>query len=626
LNYKYPLLKAIIILPFGYLINNFFDLSSLQLAIATLTVVLILIFKLPKTIKYISIFLLAGVYISFQHNLYKIDEFEDKISISFDGNLRGKVIEIISDREKYVKVLASVTIMSYSLKKDYRTNVILTIFKNGNEIELKPGYELRANSSLRTPNVKTLPNDFDESSYLKANKAHFFAYCNHANFAFIERYNLNTYIYDFKTHIKELINRDLPNEAHKGLLIALATGDKTDIDYSTRELFSKTGTAHVLAISGLHVGLIAGFFYIITGFIRNRSFKILTFLCLVWLFILLTGASASGVRAGFMLSLFFVLKYFDRVPNIINIALATFVVSILINPMLLYSISFQLSYAAIFGIIFFYKPIYNNLKSLFGNTKNKIITFICSSVAISFAATIPTSLFTAYYFNVFSVLYPIANIFIIPLVSLATAFNFIFILLEFMYIPFAIQYLDASYYIVELSVKINQFLINFDLNLVERGVNLLFLSAITSIILIVIFIARNRSNFILKSIIGFTLISILLFSDIMVEEKRRVEIIPREQFSALILNEDAKKTVLIADRKDYDFIVYDHTLIDYLLKDSIRIHLLKTSDASILIHDNIKQYDFVTSEFVSKNFIDSLSKSLYISPLYKIIDNSHGYN
>lgn len=626
MNYKYPLLKAIIILPFGYLINNIFELSTLQLAIAALTVVLISIFKLPKVIKYISILLFAGIYISFQHNLYSIEGFEDKISVTFDGTLKGEVIEVISNREKYVKVLASVSIMSYTLKKDYNTNVILTIFKSGKELELKPGFEIRANSSLRTPNIKTLPGDFNESSYLKANKAHFFAYCNRTNFSYIERYNYSTYIYEFKTYIKELINRNLPNEAHKGLLIALATGDKTDIDYNTRELFSKTGTAHVLAISGLHVGLIAGFFYILTGFIRNSTFKLLTFLCMVWLFIMLTGASASGVRAGFMLSLFFVLKYFDRVPNIINIALATFVISILLNPMLLYSISFQLSYAAIFGIIFLYKPIFNNLKSLFGNTKNKIIRFICSSVAISFAATIPTSLFTAYYFNVFSVLYPIANIFIIPTVSLATAFNFIFILLEFTNIPFAIQYLDASYYLIELSVKINQFLINFDLNLVDRGVNLIYLSAISSLILIVIFIARNRNNFLLKSIIGFTLISILLFSDIMVDEKRRVEIIPREQFTALIINDTKQKKVLIADRKDYDFIQYDRVLIDYLLKDSSDLHLLKTSDASILIHDNIKQYDFVTSQFVSKYFIDSLSKSLNIKPLYKIIDNSHGNN
>ncbi len=626
MNYKYPLLKAIILLPFGYLINNIFDLSSLQLAIAALTVVLILIFKLPKVIKYMSILLFAGIYISFQHNLYSIEEFEDKISVTFDGTLKGEVIEVISNREKYVKVLASVSIMSYSLKKDYNTNVILTIFKSGSEFELKPGYEIRANSSLRTPNIKSLPGDFNESSYLKANKAHFFAYCNRTNFSYIERYNYSTYIYEFKTFIKELINRNLPNEAHKGLLIALATGDKTDIDYNTRELFSKTGTAHVLAISGLHVGLIAGFFYILTGFIRNRTFKLLTFLCMIWLFILLTGASASGVRAGFMLSLFFIMKYFDRIPNIINIALATFVVSILLNPMLLYSISFQLSYTAIFGIIFLYKPIFSNLKSLFGNTKYKIIRFICSSVAISFAATIPTSLFTAYYFNVFSVLYPIANIFIIPIVSLATAFNFIFILLDLLYIPFAIEYLDASYYLIQLSVIVNQFLINFDLNLVSRGVNLIYLSTITSIILIVIFIARNRTKFVLKSIIGFSLITFLLFSDMMIYKKRKIEIIPREQFTALIINEEKKKTVLIADRKDYDFIQYDRVLIDYLLKDSSKLHLLKTSDASILIHDNIKQYDFVTSEFVSKFFIDSVSKSLNIRPIYKIVDNSHGYN
>jgi competence protein ComEC len=628
LNYKYPLIKAILIIPFGYLFNYIFDINSLQLGIAFLIVLTLSILRINNIIKYISIFLLAGIYISFQHNLYNIDKFKDKVSISFDGVVKGNIIEIISDNDSFTKVLAKVNINSFALENTYETNIILSIFKSDKNkaIILKPGYDIKANVSLRTPNIKTLPNDFNEISYLKSNKAHFFAFSNWLNFSFVKRNKISTYLYDIKEYMKYSIKFYLKDFTYKSILIALATGDKSDIDYETRHVFSKTGTAHVLAISGLHVGLIAGFIYIITGFIQNRTFKLTLFLILVWIFIILTGASASGIRAGFMISMFFILKYFNRVPNIINIALATFIISILINPMVLYSISFQLSYSAIFGIIFLYKSINNNIKSFFGIRNSKTLRFIISSISISFAATITTSLFTAYYFNVFSVIYPIANIFIIPLVSLATAFNFIFIFLELLFVPFSKVYLEAAYYLIELSVNINSFLLNYDIELFDRGVNIELLSVLSSLILIIIFISKKRKDFIHRFVIGGSLIIVLLFSDILIYKPKKIEIIPREQFVAVIFNKSSNKTVLIVDRKDYDYIKNDYVLEDYILKDSINVNLLKTSDASININDRIKKYEFVSSKFVSREFVDSLSNSLEIRSLYNVVNNEYGHN
>lgn len=628
MNYKYPLVKAFLIIPFGYLFNYIFDLNSFQFGIAVLLVLLVSILKISRIVKYISIFLLAGIYISFQHNYYSIQEFENKVSVSFEGVIDGTISKIISQNSEYVKVLTEVNIKSYALENDTRTNVVLSIYYSDKNdvIELKPGYDIKANVTLRTANLKSLPQDFNESNYLKSQSAHFYASCNESNFSFIERYKIITYLYDFKDNIKLKIGSHLKERPYVGILIALATGDKSDISYQTRKVFSKTGTAHVLAISGLHVGLIASFFYILTGFIRKKTLKLVIFLSLVWIFILVTGASASGIRAGFMISMFFILKYFNRVPNIINIVLFTLLVSILINPMLLFSISFQLSYSAILGIIILYNYIYNNLKSIFGQYNSKIIRYLCASIAISFAATIPTALLTAYYFNVFSIVYPLSNIFIIPLVSLATAFNFIYILFDFLYIPFADLYLNAGYILIELSVDINSYLLNFDLNLGDRGVNLVLLAFISSLILIFIFTAEKRNKFFLRGIIGVFSISLLLFSDILDENPNSIEVIPREQFVAVIQNTHQLKTVLVVDRMKYDYIKNDYNFINYILKDSISINLLKTSDASINIHDQIKKYDFVESQFVNKEFVDSVSMTLNILPLYKITDNRYGHN
>lgn len=627
MNYKYPLIKAFLIIPFGYLLNYIFEFSLLQFGIVALIVLLISIFNISRILKYISIFLLAGIYISFQHNHYTINEFENKVSVSFEGFVEGTVSEIISRKPNYTKILAAVNVKSYALENDIRTNVVLSVYNTDkNDLILKPGYEIRANVNLRTANLKSLPQDFNESNYLKSQSAHFYASCNESNFSFIERYLIITYLYDFKENIKDKINSLFSSKPYTGILIALATGDKSDISYETRDLFSKTGTAHVLAISGLHVGLIAGFFYVITGFIRKRTMKLIIFISLIWIFILVTGAAASGIRAGFMISMFFIIKYFNRVPNIINIVLFTLIVTILINPMVLYSISFQLSYSAILGIIFLYNHIYRNLKSLFGDNNSRVLKYLYASIAISFAATIPTSFFTAYYFNVFSIIYPLANIFIIPLVSLATAFNFIYILFDFLYIPFADLYLNAAYFLIELSVNINSFLLNFDLNIADRGVNLELLAIISSLILILIFTSVKRNKFILRGIIGVFSISLLLFSDILVESPNEIEIIPREQFVALIQNQPHEKTVLIVDRKKYDYIKNDPIFVNYILKDSLKINLLKTSDTSIKIHDQIKKYDFVMSSFVDKKYVDSVSNALNIIPLYKIVDNSYGYN
>lgn len=143
-----------------------------------------------------------------------------------------------------------------------------------------------------------------------------------------------------------------------GVAMALLAGDRTLIDPELREDYSKAGVSHILAISGLHLGIIFLLLnYLFTPllfFRRGRTVRTILVILALWTYAFISGMSASVLRAAFMLtimqlSLFSVWNY-----NSYNALFGSAFILLLIRPMFLYDISFQMSYLALLGILFFY--------------------------------------------------------------------------------------------------------------------------------------------------------------------------------------------------------------------------------------------------------------------------------
>ncbi|GAB2830238.1 ComEC/Rec2 family competence protein [Ferruginibacter profundus] len=218
-----------------------------------------------------------------------------------------------------------------------------------------------------------------------------------------------------------------------GIAEALLIGYTNDLDKDLVQAYSNTGVVHIIAISGMHLGLIyvmlVWLFARVPFVKRSKLVQVILILSCLWLFSLLTGASASVLRSAVMFTFITISNNLAKKSSIYNSLAASAFVLLCYNPYFLWDVGFQLSYLAVVGIIVFQKPIYNLLY-----IKNKWIDNVWKLMAISLAAQILTFPICIYYFHQFPNLFLITNIIAVPL-SGVILYAEIFVV-AFSWIPF----------------------------------------------------------------------------------------------------------------------------------------------------------------------------------------------
>ena len=201
-----------------------------------------------------------------------------------------------------------------------------------------------------------------------------------------------------------------------GILSALSVGVRDYVDEETRTAYSSAGAMHVLAVSGLHVGLV---WYVLSIlFVRLRSYRNTRFLYwlimtgLLWLYVMTTGMSPSVTRAGIMLTLVITSGMLKRGSSGSNPVFLSAFFLLAFNPYLLLDVGFQFSYLAVFGIIFIQPGIKKLIK-----TNNPVLGYLWELTAVSVAAQAGTFIPALYYFNKFPVYFLLSNYMVIPLVT-----------------------------------------------------------------------------------------------------------------------------------------------------------------------------------------------------------------
>ncbi|MFC4095141.1 ComEC/Rec2 family competence protein [Euzebyella saccharophila] len=218
----------------------------------------------------------------------------------------------------------------------------------------------------------------------------------------------------FRSYLIEKLKLENFGDEQLGVIQALLLGQRDDILKDTYENYKNAGAVHILAVSGLHVGILLLIIQFILkpleAFPRAKTIKLLCTLLLLWGFALLAGFSASVVRAVTMFSFFAYAMHINRPNNTFNIlALSMFFILLVINPRLLFQVGFQMSYAAVAAIVWLY-PLLQNM----WYPKNKVLKYLWQLLSVSIAAqagVLPISLF---YFHQFPGLFFISNLLIIP--------------------------------------------------------------------------------------------------------------------------------------------------------------------------------------------------------------------
>lgn len=223
-----------------------------------------------------------------------------------------------------------------------------------------------------------------------------------------------------RENIRSLIKELYPNKDVYGILEALLIGQKTDIKPSIKEIYTRSGAIHILAISGLHVGLIFMVPFIICSRLTNNRFIIYTCCILVVLaFTILVGAGPSVTRAFFMLTLYSIGKILYKSTSVLNILFLTALTLTVFNPYAIYQIGFQLSFLAVFGIIRYNEKITKSLK-----IKNRVISYFWQLNAVSISAQLGTTGLSLFYFKAFALSFPLSSMIVIPLAPLILILGF----------------------------------------------------------------------------------------------------------------------------------------------------------------------------------------------------------
>lgn len=201
------------------------------------------------------------------------------------------------------------------------------------------------------------------------------------------------------------------------VLSALTVGEKGELSKSTKQLYSSVGASHILALSGLHLGI---FYMIISALFppmySRRRYMLLreaAIVGVIWCFVAVAGFTPSVVRAAILFSLMSLARVVVRETSSMNILAFAAVAMLVYSPYYLYDLSFQLSFAAVFSIIL----LVPSLQSLMGYERcgNAVCRYIISLVAMSVAAQLGTLPFVWCYFGTFPLYFLFTNMVVVPL-------------------------------------------------------------------------------------------------------------------------------------------------------------------------------------------------------------------
>lgn len=244
------------------------------------------------------------------------------------------------------------------------------------------------------------------------------------------RGNFNLWMYDLRIWCENILREKLATDNEYALACALILGDKREMGAELRNTYADTGAMHVLAVSGLHVGVV---YMILLFFCKSlfptrlvwRIFRSVFILGALWFFVYLVGAPISAWRAALMFSLFELGILASRSYYPVNILSLGALILLLIDTNCLFDVGFQLSFLAVLGIVTCQRDIQN-----FWNIEHAWGFRIWQMVSLSLAAQVFTFPLTIYYFHQFPIYFWLSGLFAVPLAFLVLSMGLLTLLLS----------------------------------------------------------------------------------------------------------------------------------------------------------------------------------------------------
>ena len=342
-----------------------------------------------------------------------------------------EIVKPIKLTSKKVSVTANVKAIQYrdqSIQTGGKS--IFYLNKDSLSAKLLPGDILEfKNIQFKNLTYHNNPGQFDYATFLRFHQIHYANYINEwdkkgSTFNFLRYPTL------IRNKALEVLKENVIIKSHFPIVSALVLGYKDELSNHTKHSFSSTGAMHVLAVSGLHVGIIyfilKSIITLFTFYQRNLVFRNILVLIGIWIYALITGMSPSVLRACTMLSFLIIAEVFNRNTNVYNVLSASAILLLIINPYLIMQVGFQLSYLAVLGILY----IQPKMEKIWA-PKYWLIQKIWTITTVSIAAQISTFPLGLLYFHQFPNYFLISNLVVIPAAFLILSLGILIIVLSF---------------------------------------------------------------------------------------------------------------------------------------------------------------------------------------------------
>lgn len=311
-------------------------------------------------------------------------------------------------------------------------NILLYLPKDSLTDGLRPGDRIFFYGTITPPLPGGIPTGFDYPRYLRHHLVNGTLYTTRwMRQEGAPRHNLKTKALSIREHLLDYYRQTGLQGEQFAVLSALTLGYKQELDRKTQARFSASGAGHVLALSGLHIGILCMVLHSFYGvFLRggkHRRLRHLLIIPAVWAFVYLTGLPLSAVRAAWMFTLLAVGSLFTRVGYSLNTLALTAFGMLVYNPFFLFDVGFQLSFLAVASLLLL-QP---KLAQLLPPIQNPVLNYFWQIATVSAAAQIGVIPLTLYYFGQFPIYSLLVNLWIIPLTWLIVALALPFILASF---------------------------------------------------------------------------------------------------------------------------------------------------------------------------------------------------
>lgn len=257
-----------------------------------------------------------------------------------------------------------------------------------------------------------------------------------------------TYFLERRAKLLDRLSESGVDGSAYAVVAAMALGDKSQLTRELRDAYAISGASHILALSGLHLGIIYTLLSLLLSRRRWQMVSQIVIIVSIWLFVFLVGLSASVVRSAVMVSIYALLSLGHRDKLSVNTLAFAAIVMLLFNPMALFDVGFQLSFMAVLTILLFY-PLLESLWSQPFLLDHRLFRWLWTMLSVSCAAQIGVAPLIAYYFGRISCYFLLANLVVVPAAALI-----LYLSLAVLLIP------SLAYLLIYIVDTLNQLLVS----------------------------------------------------------------------------------------------------------------------------------------------------------------------